>query len=110
MFLGENRHAVDDKGRVILPYQYRDELQGGAVMTKEVDGCIAVWPLEDFKAPPQEMRQSRRTGEQRTRAGVRNFFATAEHRGLDPEEGVPASPSLCGMAGLERDVVISGQF
>ena len=55
MFLGENRHAVDDKGRVILPSQYRDELQGGAVMTKEVDGCIAVWPLEDFKVRAQEM-------------------------------------------------------
>src|SRR5438309_72256 len=110
MFLGENRHAVDDKGRVILPSQYRDELQGGAVLTKEVDGCIAVWPLEDFKARAQEMAQMRRTGEQRTRAGVRNFFATAEHRELDRQGRIAIPQSLRAFAGLERDVVISGQF
>jgi len=110
VFLGENRHAVDDKGRVILPSQYRDELQGGAVMTKEVDGCIAVWPLEDFEARAQEMAQMRRTGEQRTRAGVRNFFATAERRELDRQGRIAIPPSLRAFAGLQRDVVISGQF
>ena len=110
MFLGENRHTVDDKGRVILPSQYRDALKDGAVMTKEVDGCIAVWPLEDFKVRADEMAAMRRTGEQRIRAGVRNFFATAEHRELDRQGRVAIPQSLRTFAALERDVVISGQF
>ena len=52
----------------------------------------------------------RRTGEQRTRAGVRNFFATAEHRELDRQGRIAIPQSLRVFAGLERDVVISGQF
>jgi MraZ protein len=110
VFLGENRHAVDDKGRVILPSQYRDDLGDGAVLTKEVDGCIAVWRLEDFTARAEEMAEKRRTGEQGARAAVRTFFATAERRELDRQGRVAIPESLRTYAALQRDVVISGQF
>ena len=110
MFLGENRHAVDDKGRVILPASYRSALEGGAVMTKEVDGCIAVWRVEDFEARAEEMADMRRHGEQRTRAAVRNFFATAEHREVDKQGRIAIPQTLRTFAGLDRDVIISGQF
>ena len=110
MFLGENRHAVDDKGRVILPASYRSALERGAVMTKEVDGCIAVWRVEDFEARAEEMADLRRRGEQRTRAAVRNFFATAEHREVDKQGRIAIPQSLRAFAGLDRDVIISGQF
>jgi MraZ protein len=79
-------------------------------MTKELDGCIAVWPLADFEARAREMVDLRRGGEQRTRAAVRNFFATAERRELDRQGRVAIPQSLREFAALQRDVVISGQF
>jgi MraZ protein len=110
VFLGENRHTVDDKGRVILPASYRSELEGGAVMTKEVDRCIAVWRVEDFEARAQEMADMRRQGAEGTRAAVRNFFATAEHREVDKQGRIAIPQSLRDFAALDREVVISGQF
>ena len=49
MFLGEHQHSLDAKGRVILPARFRDQLEDGAVMAKALDGCLAVYPVEEFQ-------------------------------------------------------------
>ena len=108
MFLGEYRHALDDKGRVILPSQFR-VARRRAVMTKQVDGCMAVWPPDEFKEQarrwPNERREDRPTA-----TSPASFFATAGQFELT---GRAASPSR-HPARLRRprpqNVVISGQF
>ena len=50
MFLGEHQHSLDAKGRVILPARFRDQLEDGAVMAKALDGCLAVYPVEESRA------------------------------------------------------------
>ena len=37
MFLGENTHSLDPKGRLIIPARYREELES-AIVTSEVEG------------------------------------------------------------------------
>ena len=52
MFLGTHAPRLDEKGRLILPAKYRDELAGGVVITKgrklkpSERGCyVQIWPL-----------------------------------------------------------------
>lgn len=42
MFTGEYRHAVDDKGRLAIPARFRAQLEGGAVLSRWIDGCLAI--------------------------------------------------------------------
>lgn len=42
VFTGEYRHSVDDKGRLAVPARFRAQLVGGAVVSRWIDGCLAI--------------------------------------------------------------------
>jgi MraZ protein len=44
MFVGEFNHTLDDKGRVTIPARFRPDLATGAVITRGMDGCLALYP------------------------------------------------------------------
>ena len=44
MFLGTHTPRLDEKGRLILPAKFRDELAGGVVITKGQERCLYVFP------------------------------------------------------------------
>ena len=48
MFTGEYRHSVDDKGRLAVPARFRVQLAGGAYVSRWIDGCLAIFPKEDW--------------------------------------------------------------
>src|SRR2546423_1068579 len=77
MFLGEHQHSLDDKGRVILPAKFRDQL-AGAYVTSEVDGCLAVWPPAEFEVRAREMRERSRGGPADRQVARAFFSGTAE--------------------------------
>ena len=43
MFMGEYRHSLDAKNRMIIPAKFRDELGNTFVVTKGLDGCLTVY-------------------------------------------------------------------
>jgi len=57
MFLGEFEHSVDDKGRLAIPAKFRAELSGGLVVTRGLDRCLFVWPMEEWRAIAQKLGQ-----------------------------------------------------
>ena len=46
MFMGEYKHSIDDKGRIILPADYREELTDNFVITKGLDNCLFLYTSE----------------------------------------------------------------
>ena len=48
MFLGTYRPRLDDKGRLILPAKFREQLADGLVMTKGQEHCLFVHRRDDF--------------------------------------------------------------
>ena len=108
MFLGEHLHSLDAKGRVILPVRFREELERG-VVTSEIDGCLALWPVEDFQRRAAEMKERARGGPE-DRDVARVFFAGAVDATPDRQGRVAIPQHLREFAHLERDVVINGAF
>ena len=45
MFLGTHTPKLDEKGRLILPAKFRDELADGLVITRFQERCLAIWPI-----------------------------------------------------------------
>jgi MraZ protein len=109
LFLGEHQHSLDAKGRVILPARFREQLAGGAYVTSEIDGCLAVWPHEEFDVKAQEMRE-RAKGAADDRNVARAFFAGTHSAEPDRQGRIAIPPSLREFAGLERDVVVNGMY
>ena len=109
MFFGEFQHSLDDKGRVILPAKFRDQLADGAFITSEIDGCLAVWAPEDFEARAREMRDKARGGAA-DRQVARAFFSGTVEAPPDRQGRVGIPTHLRDFAGLTEKVVITGQF
>ncbi len=49
MFIGEYQHLIDEKGRLAIPMKFRDRLGKGAVVTRGLDSCLFVFPMDEWK-------------------------------------------------------------
>ena len=49
MFMGEYSHSIDAKGRLIIPSKFREGLGEEFVVTKGLDGCLSIYPMEEWK-------------------------------------------------------------
>ncbi|HZG75343.1 MAG TPA: hypothetical protein VEZ72_05745, partial [Paenibacillus sp.] len=56
MFMGEFQHSVDDKGRMIIPAKFRDELGSSFVMTRGLDQCLFVYPMSEWAVMEQKLK------------------------------------------------------
>jgi MraZ protein len=109
MFLGEHQHSLDAKGRVILPARFRDQLEGGAVMAKALDGCLAVYPVDEFQRVAANLQEARARGATERQA-ARSYFAGAVEITPDRQGRVAVPQHLRTFANLERDVIVAGNF
>jgi MraZ protein len=109
MFLGEHQHSLDAKGRVILPARFRDQLEHGAVMAKALDGCLAVYPRDEFEQVAAKARELAQRGP-RERQAARSFAAGAVEIVPDKQGRVAVPQHLREFAGLTRDVIVAGMF
>jgi MraZ protein len=109
MFLGEYEHSLDAKGRVILPAKFRDQLEGGAVMARALDGCLAVYPVEEFERVATHLQDARSRGATERRA-ARSYFSGAVEITPDKQGRVAIPAPLRTFAKLEREVTVTGNF
>ncbi len=57
MFLGEFEHALDDRGRIAIPARFRPELASGLVVTRGLDRCLFVWPMDRWRPIAESLSQ-----------------------------------------------------
>ena len=48
MFVGQYEHALDDKGRVVLPSPFRAFVADRGYVT-HLDGCLGLWSADAFR-------------------------------------------------------------
>src|SRR4029077_11742502 len=102
-FLGEYQHALDAKGRFILPARFREQLGEEAYVTSEEAGCLALWRPEEFDVKASEIKERARQGERNVE---RAFFAGAADATPDRRGPVAIPQGLRQVAGLSQDVVV----
>jgi MraZ protein len=107
VFLGTHTPRLDEKGRLILPAKYREELSGGLVLTKGQERCLYVFPLTEFGRITEALRTAPVTAKA-VRDYSRVFFASASDEELDKQGRMTIPLSLREYAGLERECVVIG--
>lgn len=107
MFLGTFTPKLDDKGRLILPAKFRDELSDGLVVTRGQERCLYVFSLQEFEAMHARIREAPITSKQ-GRDYLRVFLSGA-HDDVPDKQGRFTLPStLREYAGLDRDLTVIG--
>ena len=107
MFLGRYAHNLDAKGRLAIPARYREALAEGVILTRGIDRCLALYPLEAWKPLAEKVASLPITD-----ADARNFrrlvFAEAADLSLDGQGRILVPPDLRRYAGLEREALVVG--
>lgn len=105
--MGEHRHTLDAKGRVILPSVFREQLQEGLVITAWLDNCLTVLPNHGWERVLANLRNLRST-DRRERQFVRMMMSSAHPDELDRQGRVTIPARLREYATLARDVTVVG--
>ncbi|HEY5820900.1 MAG TPA: division/cell wall cluster transcriptional repressor MraZ [Propionibacteriaceae bacterium] len=106
MFLGTHTPKLDEKGRLILPAKYRDELADGLVITRFQERCLAIWPMQTFVEVAQSVRTS--SSSQNVRDYQRMLASGASDETPDKQGRITIPPHLRAYAGLDKDCVVVG--
>lgn len=102
-FLGTHWHALDAKGRVVLPSPFRRQLQDGeVVMTLGQEKCLTVHPRAEWDIIRANLR-ALRTTDRRERTFVRMLTSHASTQTLDRQGRVTLPLELRAYAGIELD-------
>lgn len=107
MFLGQYRHAIDNKGRLTIPARFRDELADGAYLTQGFDRNLRLVTEDAFKAVFEKL-SIMKTTDPVARDLRRLIFATASQVDLDSVGRVLIPQFLRDVAGLDGEAVIVG--
>jgi MraZ protein len=107
MFMGEFQHAIDPKGRLIVPVRFREELGNTFVVTKGLDNCLFVYPMAEWKNLEGKLKELPFTKAD-ARAFVRFFFSGATECELDKQGRILLPSSLRDYAHLDKDVILIG--
>ena len=107
MFLGTFTPRLDEKGRVILPAKFRDELADGLVITRGQEHCLYVFSEAEFAEMHQRVRQAPLASKQ-ARDYLRVFLSGAHPETPDKQHRITIPQGLREYAGLDRELAVIG--
>lgn len=107
LFLGEHRHALDDKGRVIFPSRMRDELGPQVVLQKGIESCVYVYTTGAWAAEVERVN-TLSTTKPEARRYRRFFFSQATDERIDKQGRLTIPQAFREYAGLSKEVVVAG--
>jgi MraZ protein len=99
MFLGEFDHSVDSKGRIAIPARFRSKIAHGAVLTRGVDPCLYVYPMETWEQKAATLDTTIADPNQ-LRYVERHFFGGAFELELDSQGRIVLPARFRAYAGL----------
>ncbi len=107
-FTGSVEHALDDKGRLIVPARFRERLGAGFVITiAQPEPCLALYPSVTWAEFCSRLEEAPRKDE-RFRRFVRLIFAHTEEVACDSQGRLLIPGALRTYAGIGRDVTSIG--
>ncbi len=107
MFLGTYAPKLDDKGRIILPAKFWDELEAGIVVTRGQERCLFVYSTREFEELHERIRQAPVTSK-KSRDYLRLFLSGAHSEVPDKQHRVTIPAMLRAYAGLDRELTVIG--
>lgn len=109
-FRGHSYRSLDDKGRLLLPSEFRSPLDNGngaKVILTNLDGCVVGYPLEEWTKIESGFSKVNFLSRQ-LRALHRFFVSGAVEVALDKQGRILIPSHLRNYAKLSREVVLAG--
>ena len=107
MLIGEYHHNIDEKGRLIIPSKFREEVGNTFVVTKGLDGCLFVYSLYEWEKIVNRLKKLPFTKKD-ARTFSRFFLSSATVCEFDKQGRINLVNSLIEYADLKKECAIIG--
>ena len=107
MFMGEYHHSIDEKGRIIIPSKFRNELGTSFIVTRGIENCLFVYSLPEWDKIVTKLNKLPFTKKD-ARNFTRFFLSGASVVELDKQGRINIASTLTDYAKLEKDCVVLG--
>lgn len=109
MFIGEYQHTIDEKKRVSVPVKFRGELAQGLVLTRGLDGCLWIYPKDEWQILAEGVGKLPIT-QKNARSFARFVLSGAMDLSMDKAGRINIPKYLEDYAGIKSKVVIAGMY
>lgn len=106
-FYGQTENLLDEKGRLVLPKRYRDDLGTDFFAVLDFDGCLSLYPESVYERKAQKI-ESLDDFNASARAVKRVFFANSFPLSMDKQGRVPLPHLMLEKAGIGKAVALVG--
>ena len=107
MLMGEYHHTIDDKGRLIIPAKFRDDLGDTFVITRGLENCLFVFSSSEWNKFTKNLNTL-----PFTRKNARNFsrflLSGATVTEFDRQGRINITSPSISYADLKKECVIIG--
>lgn len=107
MFMGEYRHSLDTKNRLIVPSRFREELGETFVVTKGLDGCLNAYTMEQWHEIANKLNQLPDT-KKAVRQYKRHIMSKASECTTDSQGRIALPKNLVDSVNIEKKCVVIG--
>ena len=107
MLMGEFHHNLDDKQRLVIPNKYREELGQEFVITRGIEHCLYVYPMDKWHVLVEKLNTLSFTKKD-ARTFTRSFFAGASTCVFDKQGRIVLNDVHRRFADIEKSCVIIG--
>jgi MraZ protein len=105
MLIGEYQHSIDEKGRVIVPAKFREDLGECFYVAKGLDGCLFVFSPNEWKNLEDKIKS---TPISKSRGLQRFFFSGALEVQPDKQGRILIPQLLREHANLIKEITFVG--
>ncbi|MDU5027455.1 MAG: division/cell wall cluster transcriptional repressor MraZ [Negativicoccus succinicivorans] len=105
--MGKYSHSVDAKGRMIIPAGFRAELGERFVITRGLDACVTVYPLERWEQVAERLQQLSSTRKE-VRMLIRFLIGGSSEVECDKQGRILLPAHLRDYAQIKREAVVVG--
>ncbi len=109
MFIGEFNYKIDSKKRVAVPAKFRDDLDGKVVVTRGLDGCLFMYPINEWENLAEKI-SSLPLSQADARSFSRVMLAGAMELEIDSSGRILIPDYLKEYADLDKEVTVAGVF
>ncbi len=107
MFIGEFRHNLDNKNRVIIPAKFREELGEIFVVTKGLDGCLTIYTAPQWETLLEQLQKLPSTKREAS-LYIRSLTSKATECECYSQGRIKLPSYLLAEGSLEKECVIVG--
>lgn len=107
MLMGEYHHNIDEKGRIIIPSKFREDLGDKVIVTRGLEDCLFLYSENEWSQIVSKLKSLPFTKKD-ARSFTRIFLSGATVCEFDKQGRIKITSPLGSYANLDKECVIIG--